>query len=195
MSISAKDVAKLRNMTSCGMMDCKKALEESNGDFDKAHEILRKKGEAKAAKKDDRTIGEGYIGSYVHSNGKVGSMVKLACETDFVARNESFRELAYDIAMHITATNPEYLEPESVPEEVVNKEKDIFKEQLAKEGKPENIMDKILEGKINKFYQEVCLVKQPFVKDSDKSIEQLLKEGVATLGENIKIIEYVRFEI
>lgn len=195
MSISAKDVAQLRSTTGCGMMDCKKALEESQGDVEKAHEILRKKGAAKAAKKADRDINEGVVASYIHSTKKVGTMVKLACETDFVARNEEFQALAYEIAMHVAAANPDYLDPESVPEQIIEKEKEIYREQLLKEGKPENMLDKIMEGKIKKFYEDVCLVKQPFIKDTDKSIEQLLQEGIIKVGENIKILDFVRFEI
>lgn len=195
MSISAQDVAKLRQMTGSGMMECKKALSEADGDFDKAIEILRKQGAKAANKKAERESNEGVISSYIHGNNKVGAMVKLACETDFVARNEEFTQLAYDIAMHVVAANPSYLTPDNVPEEEIEKEKEIYREQLKQEGKPKDIIEKILTGKINKFYEETCLLKQAYVKDPDRSIENLVQDAVLKLGENIQLVEFARFEI
>jgi elongation factor Ts len=195
MSISAQDVLKLRQITGSGMMECKKALTEANGDFDKAIEILRKQGAKTAAKKADRDSKEGIVSCYIHSNEKVGAMIKLACETDFVARNEEFKKLAYDIAMHITATAPKYIKPEDVSEEDIEQEKEIYRAQLKEEGKPDEMIEKILSGKINKYFEEVCLLKQSFVKDPDTTIEGLIQEAVLKIGENIQIVEFVRFEI
>lgn len=195
MSITASDVAKLRSMTGAGMMEAKKALTESDGDFDAAIDILRKKGAAKAAKKSDRETSEGRVHSYTHSNGKIGVSVEVLCETDFVARNEAFIELCNDIALHITAMTPLYTSREDVPEEIVAKEKEIIKEQLLNEGKPEEMLEKITEGKLNKYFEDVVLLEQPFVKDEDMTIQALLESKIQSLGENLQVGRFSRFEI
>ncbi len=195
MSISASDVAKLRQMTGVGMMEAKNALVEANGDFDKAMEGLRKRGAAKAAKKADRETSEGRVHCYTHTTGKIGVLVKVLCETDFVARNEEFVEFCNDIAMHVAAMSPDYLKREDVPEEAVAKEREILAEQLKQEGKPEDMIEKILVGKLDKFYSEICLLEQKFIKDDAKSISQLVEEKVLSLGENIQIAEYKRLQI
>lgn len=195
MSIQAADVAKLRKMTGVGMMEAKKALEETSGDFDQAVEYLRKRGAAKAAKKAERETSEGRVHCYTHSNGKIGVAVEVLCETDFVARNEAFVEFCNDIAMHIAAMSPLYLSREDVPQEVVEKEKEIMKEQMAGEGKPADMLDKIIEGKIGKYYEEVCLLEQPFIKDEDMTIAQLVEQKVLSLGENIQLGRFARMQI
>ena len=195
MSISASEVGKLRNMTGVGMMEAKKALTEAGGDFDKAIEELRKRGAAKAAKKADRETGEGRVHTYTHSNGKIGVAVEVLCETDFVARNEAFVEFCNDIAMHIAAMSPLYLAPDEVPQDVIDKEKDIIKEQLANEGKPADMLEKIVEGKIGKYYEEVCLLNQKFIKDEDLTIAEFVEQKVLSLGENLKINRFSRFQI
>jgi elongation factor Ts len=194
--VDLKQLTNLRQRTGCGVNDIKKALEEAGGDEEKALEILRKKGEVKAAKKSaEREVKEGIVYAYIHPNKKIGSMVELNCETDFVARNEEFQQLAKDLAMQIAATNPLYLKPEDIPEEVLNKEKEIYKEQLLAESKPENIIDKIIEGKMEKYYEEVCLVKQDFIKNEDIKIEDLIKEKIAKIGEKIEIDQFARFQV
>lgn len=195
MSIQAADVAKLRKMTGVGMMEAKKALEETSGDFDQAVEYLRKRGAAKAAKKAERETSEGRVHCYTHSNGKIGVAVEVLCETDFVARNEAFVDFCNDIAMHIAAMSPLYLSREDVPQEVVDKEKEIMKEQMAGEGKPADMLDKIIEGKIGKYYEEVCLLEQPFIKDEDMTIAQLVEQKVLSLGENIQLGRFARMQI
>lgn len=195
MSISASDVAKLRQMTGVGMMEAKKALIQTDGDIEKAIDELRKSGAAKAAKKSDRATAEGRVHSYTHSTGKIGVMVEILCETDFVARNEVFVELCNDIAMHIAAMSPLYLSRDLVPVELVAKEKDILKEQLLQEGKPEAMLEKILEGKLDKFYSEIVLLEQSFIKDEDVNIEQLIQNKILSLGENLKINRFHRVEI
>ncbi len=194
MDIKAKDVAELRKMTGAPMMDCKKALSESNGDIDKAVEYLRKKGAATAAKRAEREAKEGVIASYVHGD-KLGVLVEVNSETDFVARNEEFKAFARDIAMHVAAASPSYLAPEDVPAKVLDKEKEIELEKLKKEGKPANILDKIWEGKKEKFFSENCLVKQSFVKNPDITIEGLLNEKIGKIGEKISISRFVRYEV
>jgi elongation factor Ts len=194
--VDLQQVAKLRQQTGCGINDCRNALEEAGGDIEKAIDILRKKGELKAAKKTaERETKEGIVYAYIHPNKKVGAMIELDCETDFVARNEEFQQLAKDLAMQIAATNPLYLKPEDVPEEVLNKEKEIYKEQLLAELKSADIMDKIVEGKLAKYYEEVCLLNQPFIKDEDKTIEQLIQEAIAKTGEKIEIDNFARFQV
>ena len=184
MSITAEDVKKLRDMSGAGMMDAKRALEEANGDQEKAMELLRKKGIASAAKKADRATENGLVGSYVHG-GKIGVLVEVACETDFVARTEDFQDFVRDLCMHVAAANPEYLNPEDVPADVVEKEKAVYKEEVIASGKPAEHADKIVEGKLNKFYEGICLNKQAFVKDPATSIEELTKSMIAKVGENI----------
>lgn len=188
-----EQIKKLREQTGAGIIDVKKALEEAGGDEEKAVEILRKSGKDKALKKADREASEGIIGTYVHSNQKIGAMVKILCETDFVARNEDFQVFATDIAMHITAAEPQCLRPEDVSEEFVAAEREIWAEQLKNEGKPEEMMEKIMEGKENKLRAEVALLSQPFVKDPEKKVEDLLNETIGKIGEKIEIGEFARF--
>lgn len=195
MEISANLVRDLREKTGAGMMDCKKALTETKGDFEKAIEFLRKKGIQSAEKKVGRATKEGAVVSYIHGEGKVGVMVEVNCETDFVARTEQFRAFTRDVAMHIAAAAPRYVRTEEVPADVIAKEKEIAVAQMQASGKPANVLEKIAEGKINKFYEEVCLLKQTYVKDQDKTIEQLLKETIAGLGENISIRRFARFAL
>jgi elongation factor Ts len=195
MAINASDVSKLRQMTGVGMMEAKKALEEVGGDIDKAVEELRKRGAAKAAKKAERETSEGRVHCYSHSTGKIGVLVEVLCETDFVARNEAFVELCNDIAMHIAAMSPLYLSREDVPADILAKETDIIKEQLAGEGKPAEMIEKIAEGKLGKFYEEVCLLEQKFIKDESFTIKGLLEDKVLSLGENLKISKFSRMQI
>ncbi len=195
MAISAQMVKGLREKTGAGMMDCKKALVESGGDEEKAIAYLREKGLSKAAKKSGRATSQGIVGSYIHSNGKIGVMVELKCETDFVAKNEKFQELAKDLAMQVAATNPLCVNPEELPQDVLEKEREIYKNQAMEEGKPENIAEKIVEGRISKYYKEVCLIEQPFIKEDKKSIRDLLNETIAVLGENMQIGRFTRFEL
>ena len=193
--IKAAMVKQLREKTGAGMMDCKKALLEVKGDMDKALEFLRKKGLATAQKRAGRAMTEGRIQSYIHMTGKLGVMVEVNCETDFVAKNEDFQEFAKNIAMHIAASNPLGIKPEDIPEEIVESEKDIYRAQALDMGKPENILDKIVEGKLKKFYQENCLLNQPFVRDPDISVADLMNELIAKIGENITIKRFVRYQI
>lgn len=195
MSVSLDDVKNLREATGASMMACKKALEEANGDFQKAVDELRKKGEAKAAEKSERTTGQGIVYAYIHTNKKVGAMVQLACETDFVAKNEQFVELANDIAMQVVAANPKAINPEDISDEFIAKEKEIWKEQLKNEGKPADKIDMILENKEKKAREEFSLMKQVFIKDTEKTIETLIKDAIMKLGENIKIVKFTRFEV
>lgn len=185
----------LREKTGAGMVDVKKALEETGGNEEKAIKILRSKGHSKALKKAGRVAKEGIVTSYIHSNNKIGVMVQLLCETDFVARNSEFQQLARDIAMHIAAMNPSFIKPEEVSKELIEKEKEIWKEQLKNEKKPAPIWDKILEGKEKKFREEVSLLAQPFVKNPDITVEDLIAEKVGKIGENIQVGKFVRFEL
>jgi len=194
MSITAQDIAKLRAQTGAGMLDCKKALEESNADFDKAIDWLRKRGAAKAAKRAGKIAAEGKIFSYIHG-GRVGVMLELNSETDFVAKNERFLILGSDIAMHIAAMNPKYLSKEDVTTEDLDREKAIYIDQLKAENKPEEMIEKILEGKMGKFYSENCLLKQSFIKDEDKTIESLLTEISGEIGEKITLRRFTRYEV
>lgn len=192
--ITAEMVKQLRERTGAGMMDCKKALTESNGDVDKAIEILREKGLSAAAKKAGRTAAEGLVDSYIHGDGRIGVLVEVNIETDFAAKNEEFKEFVKDIAMQIAASKPEYISRDEVPAEAIEKEKEILKAQALNEGKPEKIIEKMVEGRIEKFYKEICLLDQPWIKDPDKTIKQLLMEKVAAIGENINIRRFARFE-
>jgi elongation factor Ts len=194
MAIDAKIVVQLREMTGAGMMDAKKALTETDGDLEKAAELLRKKGIAKAAGKAERETKEGRVHAYIHSNGKLGAMVEVQCETDFVARTDAFKELCNDIAMHVSATDPLYVKREQVPEEVVQKQKELFTEE-AGSGKPADILEKIVGGKMDKWFSEVVLMEQPFIKDEDKTIDEVIKEKIATIGENIQVTRASRFMI
>ncbi len=195
MEIDAKLVKSLRQKTGVGMMDCKKALKEAGGDEEKAVKLLREKGMSTAAKKSGRATSQGIIDAYIHLGDKVGVMVEVNCETDFVAKNDDFRKFVKDICLHIAAANPRYLKKEDVPEEILENEKDILKKQAINEGKPEKVVEKIVEGRVNKFYKENCLLEQPFVKDEDKTINELLVDTIARLGENMIISRFVRFEV
>ena len=195
MTVSAKDVKELREKTGAGMMDCKKALTESDGDLEEAVKVLRTRGLAAAAKRSERATNQGLIDSYIHANGKIGVLVEVGCETDFVARNEDFRAFVHDLAMHVAASAPLYVSREDVPADEVDHEMSIYKEQAAATGKPDNILEKIASGKLEKYYGQVCLMEQAFVKDDSLTIEQLLGELVAKIGENIQIKRFVRFEL
>ncbi|OCT13786.1 elongation factor Ts [Paenibacillus pectinilyticus] len=193
MAVTAAQVKELREKTGAGMLDCKKALEEANGDITKAGELLREKGLSAAANKAGRIATEGAVESYIHAGGKVGVLVEINCETDFVGKTEQFRTFCRDIAMHIAAANPSYVRREEVPTEALEKEKEILRNQALNEGKPEKIIDKMVEGRIGKYYEEYCLMEQAFIKDPDKTIDQLLNEKIAAIGENISIRRFVRF--
>ena len=194
MAITAEAVKNLREKTGAGMMECKKALTESNGDFEKAIDLLRQKGLATASKKAGRSVSEGLIESYIHM-GRIGTMIEVNCETDFVARTDDFKELVKDVAMHVAAATPLYLAREEVPQDVIDREKEIYKAQVA--GKPPQVIEKIIEGKLEKFYGDTCLLDQVFVKDPDqkKTIKDLVTEKIAKLGENIIIRRFIRFQL
>lgn len=194
-SISAELVKQLREKTGAGMMDCKKALVECDGDVEKAVDFLRKKGLATARKRAGRAMSEGTIQSYIHMNGKLGVLVEVNCETDFVAKNEDFIEFAKNIAMHIAATSPLGIRPEDVPEDIIAREKEIYQAQALEMGKPENVLAKIVDGKLNKFLKDSCLLNQPYVRDPEKSVEDLLNELIAKIGENITIKRFNRYQI
>ncbi len=194
--ITADEVKKLRDITGASMMDCKRALEETAGDRDRAVELLRKKSLIKAEKKSERETKQGIVEAYVHSNGRVGAMAEILCETDFVARNELFRRLAHDLVMHIAAMNPLYLDESAIPAEITESERMIFREQV--DGvldKPARVVNEIIEGKLKKHFQEICLMSQSFIKNPDITVEELVKEHIAKLGENIKIGRFARFEL
>lgn len=195
MEITAKMVKDLRDKTGLGMMDCKKALVETDGDVDKAVDFLRKKGALKAAKREGRATTEGRIGSYIHMNGKIGVLLELNCESDFVAKTDEFASLVKDLCMQVAASSPQWISREDVPEDVVLKEREIYVTQAKDAGKPEKILDKIAEGKLNKFYSEVCLLEQPFVKDTDKTVEEVIKDVIAKLGENMTVGRFARFQL
>ncbi len=195
MNFTAQDVKVLRERTGAGMMDCKNALVECDGDMDKAIDYLREKGIAKAAKKAGRIAAEGIVDSYIHMGGKVGVLLEVNCETDFVAKGDMFKSIVHDIALHIAASNPTYVTKEEVPADVIEKEKAILRAQALEEGKPEKIVDKMVEGRIKSFYEDNCLLCQKFVKDTDKTIEQVVVEATATIGEKISIRRFVRFEM
>ncbi len=195
MAISAQMVKTLRERTGAGMMDCKKALTETGGDESKAIDWLREKGIAKAAKRAGRAASEGLIGSYIHSNGKIGVMVEVKCETDFVARSDRFQEFTKNVAMQIAAANPICLSADQVPADLLAKEREIYKNQSMEEGKPENIAEKIVEGRVKKYFKEVCLLEQPFIKDDKVTIQDLLNELIAVLGENIQIGRFTRMAL
>ena len=194
-AISAASVKALRDKTGAGMMDCKKALGECNGDEEKAVAWLREKGLSKAQKRAGRATSEGVIGSYIHSNGKLGVMVEIKCETDFVARSERFLEFAKNVAMQIAAANPVCVTPEEVPADLLAKEREIFKNQAMEEGKPEAIAEKIVDGRVKKFYKEICLLEQPFIKDDKVTIKDLMNELVGVIGENIQIGRFTRMAL
>lgn len=193
--ISAQAVKELRDRTGSGMMDCKAALSETEGNVEKAIDYLREKGLAKAAKKAARVASDGRIFNYIHTNHKIGSLVEINSETDFVAKTDEFNTLGHEIAMHIAAANPLYLKPEDVPQEDIDRERAIYRQQLLDEGKPEDRIDKILEGKINKFFETSCLMEQAYIRDPDKKIKDLVVELIAKLGENIVVRRFARFMI
>ena len=193
--ITASMVKELRERTGAGMMDCKTALQDANGDIDKAIELLRERGVDAAAQKTGRIAAEGIVDSYIHFGGNIGVLVEVNCETDFVAKTDDFKSFVRDIAMHIAAANPQYLSRDDVPQEVVEKEREILRIQTLNEGKPEKIVDKIVDGRINKFYKEVCLLEQPYVRDPDKTVQDVVMETIAKFGENINIRRFTRYEM
>jgi elongation factor Ts len=195
MAVSASAVKELREKTGAGMLDCKKALDEAEGNIERAAEILREKGLAAAAKKGGRIATEGVVEAYIHAGGRIGVLVEINCETDFVGKTEQFREFARDIAMQIAAANPKFVRREEVSGEELEKEKEILRAQALNEGKPEKIVDRMVEGRINKYYEEYCLMEQSFIKDPDKTVDTLLKEKIAAIGENISIRRFVRYEL
>ena len=194
MAISAQLIKELREKTGAGMMDCKKVLVETDGDIDKAIDLLREKGLASAEKKASRIASEGLVASYIHS-GRIGVLVEVNSETDFVAKTDEFKDFVKDIAMHVGASNPEYLCEEDVPQEAIDKEKEVLIQQALNEGKPQNIAEKMVEGRMHKFYERVCLLDQPFIKDPSITVNDLLKDKIAKIGENIKIRRFVRYEV
>jgi elongation factor Ts len=195
LKITTAMVKELREETGAGVLDCKKALQETDGDFDKAVEYLRQKGLAAAAKRADRVANEGTIGSYVHAGSRVAALVEVNCETDFVAMTDDFLALAHDLAMQVVAAKPKYLLPEDIPAEVLEAEKGNYRAQLEDSGKPEHVVDKIVEGKLKKYYQEVCLMQQPFIKDEGLTVQDVVTQVVAKLGENVVVRRFVRFEM
>lgn len=194
MEVTAALVKELRERTGAGMLDCKKMLIEANGDMDKAIDLLREKGLAAAAKKASRIAAEGLVDSYIHMGGKIGVLVEVNCETDFVANTDRFKALCHDIAMHIAAAKPEFLDKADVPTDNLEKEKEVLRAQALNEGKPEKIVERMVEGRIEKYYKEVCLMEQPFVKDPDKTIRDLISEATVAIGEKISVRRFVRFE-
>ncbi len=195
MAITAQMVKELREKTGLGMMDCKNALVETDGNLENAVDYLRKKGALKAAKREGRATSEGRIGSYIHMNGKIGVLLELNCESDFVAKTDQFAEVVKDLCMQVAASAPLWIAPEDVPEDVIAKEKDIYMSQAKEAGKPEKILEKIAEGKLNKFYEDMCLLEQKFVKDTDKTVREMIKEKIAQLGENITVGRFTRFQL
>ncbi len=193
--ITAAVVKELREKTGAGMMDCKNALVEAQGDMDKAGDLLRKKGIARASKKASRAVNEGRIEAYIHPGNKIGVLVEINCETDFVAKTDEFKTFSRNVAMQIAASSPLYVKRDDVDQETIDREMDIYREQAKSQGKPENIIEKIATGKLDKFYSEICLMEQPFVKDADKTIENLVTETITKLGENISINRFSRFKI
>jgi len=194
MEITASMVKELRERTGAGMMDCKRALVETDGDFDKAVTLLREKGLAAASKRAGRETAEGVVESYIHMGGRIGVLIEVNCETDFVAKTDQFRTLARDLAMQVAASRPLYVSRDEVPEDVIERERQIYRTQALNEGKPEKVADRIVEGKLEKFYQEVCLLDQPFIREPKKSVSDLVRETIGTLGENITVRRFARFE-
>ena len=192
---SAADIKALRDRTGAGILDCKKALAESGDDMEAAIDWLRAKGIAKAAKKAGRIASEGLVDSYIHGEGRIGVMLEVNCETDFVALNDSFKQLVRDIAMHIAASSPEYVSRDEIPADAVEHERAVQRARVLEEGKPEKMADKIVDGRISKWFQDVCLLEQPFIKADDKTVEQVIADAIATIGENIKVRRFVRFEV
>ena len=195
MEVSASSVKELREKTGAGIMDCKTALAESGGDMEKAVDYLRRKGLAAAAKKMGRVAAEGLVGAYIHAGGKIGVLVELNCETDFVARTAEFQTLLKDVAMQVAAANPRYVQPEDVPPEEMEREREIYRRQALDSGKPEKVVNKIVEGKMERFYSEVCLLEQAFIKDPDRKVQALIQEVIARLGENIQVRRFMRYHL
>lgn len=195
MAVTAEMVRDLRDKSGAGIMDCKEALKETDGDIENAIDYLRKKGISKAAKKLGRETSEGVVASYIHGDGRIGVMIEVNCETDFVARNDVFGELVKDLAMHIAAISPEVVSPEDIPEEEVAREKSVLAEEAKSSGKPEKVIGKIVKGRLEKFFEEKCLLRQKFVKDTDKTIDELLKGKISELGENISIRRFMRYQL
>jgi elongation factor Ts len=195
MDVSASVVKELREKTGAGMMDCKKALAETAGDVQKAVDYLRQKGLAAATKKADRVAADGAVAAYVHAGGKLGALVEINCETDFVARTTEFQALLKDIAMQVAAANPRYVRREEIPEAELDREKTIYRQQALESGKPEKIVDKIVEGKMERFYSEICLLEQSFIKDQDKKVSEIINDAIARLGENIQIRRFARYHL
>ncbi len=195
MHITAEMVKNLRDMTNAGMMDCKKALVETGGKIEEAVKYLREKGIAKATKKADRATKEGIIYSYIHAGGKIGVLLELNCETDFAAKTDVFKSLAKDLCMQVAATDPKYITRDNISDEVITSEKQIYVEQVKQTGKPEKIAEKIAEGKLNKFFSEVCLLEQPFIKDAEQSIENIVKSAISKIGENITVGRFIRYQV
>lgn len=195
MSISMEKVKTLRQKTGAGVMDCKKALQETGGDIDKAVEYLREKGIAAATKKAGRTAAEGIVGSYIHMGGKIGVLIEVNCETDFVAKTDQFKSLVHNLAMQVAASQPDFVSRDDVPEEEVEKERKILRQQALAENKPEHVIDKMVEGRLEKFFEEKCLMEQPYIKDNDQTVKDLIMEGIAQLGENIVVNRFARFAV
>jgi elongation factor Ts len=195
LAVTAQQVQELRRKSGAGVMDCKRALEECGGDVEQAATLLRKQGMARADARLSRATTEGVVASYIHAGGKIGVLVELNCETDFVARTDEFQELSRNLAMHIAAEEPRYVQPEDVPAEVLEQEKEVYRALAVKEGKPENVLDRIVEGRLKKFYSEVCLLEQPYVRDDQKTVGELLSESRARLGENIAVRRFVRYQL
>lgn len=195
MAVDTKLITRLREQTGAGVLDAKKALQEANDDYDKAVEILRKRGQKVAAKKADRVASEGLVEAYVHGQGRVGVLVRVNCETDFVARTDKFKELAHQLALHIAAFDPTYIASSDVPADVIAKEKDVYREVLTKEGKPADAIEKIMVGKLNKYFSEVCLLDQAFVMDDKRSVQDIINEKIAELGENIQVSAFKRITL
>ena len=195
MEINAAQVKTLRESTGAGIMDCKKALQEAQGDMDKALRILREKGLAGAKKKAGRAVADGVVDAYIHLNNRLGVLLEVNCETDFVARNETFRAMVHDIAMHIAAAGPLFVSAEDIPPEVLEQEREIYRARALQEGKPEKVVDKIVEGRLKKYYEEVCLLDQPFVKDPEITVGELVQRTIAALGENIVVRRFVRYQL
>jgi elongation factor Ts len=193
--IPAALVKELRDKTGAGMMDCKKALNDADGDSERAAELLRERGLSAAAKKSGRIAAEGLVESYIHMGGKIGVLVEINCETDFVARTDDFRAFARDVALQIAATNPQYISRDEVQEDVIAKEKEILRQQALNEGKPEKVLDKVVEGRLDKYFKETCLLEQPYIRDTDVTIMELMKDKIAKIGENINIRRFARFEM
>ncbi|MGQ9455855.1 MAG: translation elongation factor Ts [Armatimonadota bacterium] len=195
MAVSVDDVKKLREQTGAGMMDCKKALIEANGNFEKAIEILRERGVAIAQKRESKTASEGIIGCYVHTGGQIGVLVELNCETTFVAKTDEFQQLARDIAMHIAWSNPDYLRREDIPQEVIEKERSVHRQWAINQGKPEQVVERIVDGRMKEFYSRVCLLEQPFVRDEEQTVQDVINAAIAKLGEKIQVARFVRYRV